>query len=188
MKPIVTERLLLRNWEERDRDLFHRINSDDVVMEFFDFRRTREEADRVLDRMRAGIDNLGYGWAAVELRETGECLGFTGISPVTNTPPVPDGEIEIGWRFAPEHWGKGYATGAARAWLRFGFEELGLHHIIAFAVESNERSIAVMKRLGMLPDPARNFLHPRVAETHPHLRPHVVYTITKERWQARAHG
>ena len=45
MKPIRTPRLILRNWEERDRELFFRINSDDRVMEFFPFRRDRTQAD-----------------------------------------------------------------------------------------------------------------------------------------------
>ena len=55
MRPIRTARLILRNWEERDRDLFHRINSDDRVMEFFPFRRDRAEADAMMDRVRADI-------------------------------------------------------------------------------------------------------------------------------------
>ena len=55
MRPLRTERLILRNWEERDRELFHRINSDDRVMEFFPFRRDRAQADAVMDRMRDDI-------------------------------------------------------------------------------------------------------------------------------------
>lgn len=184
MKPIVTERLVLRNWEERDRDLFHHINSDDTVMEFFEFRRNREEADRIMDRLRDGIDRNGFGFTAVELKSTGECLGFTGISIVRDTPPVPDGTIEIGWRFAARHWGKGYASEAARAWLRFGFETLKLDEIVAFAVKDNHRSIAVMKRIGMEHRPERDFLHPRISNNYPHLQPHVLYVVTREQWEA----
>jgi len=185
MKPIVTDRLILRNWEDRDRELFHHISSDDTVMEFFEFRRNREEADRVMDRIRGGIDRNGFGFAAIELKETGECLGFTGLSIVTETPPVPDGSIEIGWRLAAGHWGKGYASEAARAWLRFGFETLKLQEIIAFAVEDNHRSTAVMKRLGMEHRPEGDFLHPKVGDEFPHLRPHVLYAITRDQWEAR---
>src|SRR5690606_18199843 len=66
MKPIHTERLVLRNWEERDRDLFFRINSEEEVMEFFPFRRDRAEADAKMDEMRAENAAKGYGWTAAE--------------------------------------------------------------------------------------------------------------------------
>jgi len=188
MNLITTERLLLRNWEERDRELFHRINSDDTVMEFFPFRRNREEADRVFDVIRAGIDKMGFGFAAIELRETGQCLGFAGLSTVVDTPPLPDGTIEIGWRLAPEHWGKGYVTEAARAWLQHGFGKLGFREIISFAVRDNHRSIAVMERLGMERQKNGDFLHPRVPDAFPHLQPHVVYRLTRERWLETTRG
>lgn len=184
MKPIVTERLILRNWENRDRDMFHRINSDETVMEFFPFRRDRAEADTMLDTLRASINKLGFGFAAIELKATGECLGFCGLATVMDTPPLPDGSIEIGWRLTPEAWGKGFVTEAARAWLRYGFEGLGLNEIVSFAVRDNHRSIAVMKRLSMEPQSQLNFDHPRVPSTHAHLRPHMVYCITRSKWQS----
>lgn len=110
MKPIRTERLILRNWEERDRELYHRINSDDTVMEFFAVRRNREESDEIFDRVRNAIDRDNFGWAAAEIAETGECIGFVGINRTDLAPFVPKGTIEIGWRLAPEYWGKGYVT------------------------------------------------------------------------------
>ncbi|RUZ98805.1 N-acetyltransferase, partial [Mesorhizobium sp. M7A.F.Ca.US.002.01.1.1] len=70
MKPMRTERLILRNWEDRDRDLFHRINSDDRVMEFFPFRRDRAQADAKMDELRAWTTNDGYGFAAAEITAT----------------------------------------------------------------------------------------------------------------------
>ncbi len=71
MKPIRTKRLIIRNWEDRDRELFFRINSDDRVMEFFPFRRDRAQADALFDRLRAAIAEKGYGFAAVEIAATG---------------------------------------------------------------------------------------------------------------------
>ena len=82
--------------------------------------------------------------------------------------------IEIGWRLARAAWGGGYATEAARALLTHGFEELGLTEIIAFTADTNLRSQAVMERLGMARDEARDFDHPGLAADHP-LRRHVVY-------------
>ena len=184
MIPIRTERLLLRNWEERDRDLFHRINSDDRVMEFFDFRRDRTAADAVMDRMREEIARDGYGWTAAEIAATGQCIGFIGLHQVEIPGLAAAGTCEIGWRLAPEFWGKGFASEGAGALLAFGFDELGLREIISFAVSSNVRSTAVMERLGMTADPANDFDHPRVLD--PGLKRHVFYRLKREDWLSRS--
>jgi RimJ/RimL family protein N-acetyltransferase len=183
MKPIHTGRLILRNWEERDRELFFRINRDDRVMEFFPFRRDRAQADALLDTLRAGIEERGYGFTAAELTGSGACIGFVGLCPVEFGSPFPAGTVEIGWRLAPEFWGNGYVTEAAREWLRFGFEALGLDDIVSFAVWNNRRSTAVMERIGMRRDIAFDFDHPNVPDTHPALKPHVVYRLSANDWR-----
>lgn len=188
MKPMRTERLILRNWEDRDRDLFFRINSDDRVMEFFGFRRDRAQSDALFDRLRSGIAEQGYGFTAVEIASTGECIGFVGIADTSLEPFLPDGTVEIGWRLAPEFWGHGYVTEAAEAWLAFGFEERGLDEIVSFAVWNNRRSTAVMERLGMRADPAGDFDHPTVPDTHPQLKRHRLYRLSREEWVKRKPG
>jgi RimJ/RimL family protein N-acetyltransferase len=185
MKPIRTERLILRNWEERDRDLFFRINSDDQVMEYFPIRRARIQSDALFDRLRAGIAEKGYGFTAVEIASTGECIGFVGIAETSLEPFLPDGTVEIGWRLAPEFWGHGYVTEAAEAWLAFGFEARDLDEIVSFAVWDNRRSIAVMERLGMRADPAGDFDHPTVPDTRPQLKRHRLYRLSREVWRNR---
>lgn len=179
MTPIRTERLVLRNWEERDRALFHRINSDDRVMEFFPFRRDRAAADAAMDGMRQEIARDGYGWTAAEVAASGECIGFIGLHPAEIAGLVPPGSFEIGWRLAPEHWGKGYVTEEANALLAFGFAELGLAEVISFAVWNNTRSTAVMERLGMARDADADFDHPQVPDTHPHLKRHVLPAVPR---------
>ena len=80
-----------------------------------------------MDRLRRGIDADGYGLAAArDVAATARCIGFVGIQVADLEPAIPTEAIEIGWRLAPEYWGKGYVTEAARAWLAFGFETLGL--------------------------------------------------------------
>jgi RimJ/RimL family protein N-acetyltransferase len=185
MKPLHTPRLVIRNWQERDRDLFHLINSDDRVMQFFPFRRTRQQADEVMNKLRAAIDARGFGLAAIELAASGEPIGYAGLSPVTMPPVIPTEEIEIGWRLAPGHWGRGYASEAAAALLRLGFRDLGMKEIISFAAATNIRSIAVMQRIGLRYDATSDFDHPRVPETQPHLRPHVLYRLTRDVWRER---
>ena len=185
MTPIRTGRLVLRNWEERDRDLFHRINSDERVMEFFPFRRDRAAADAKMDEVRSWIDDDGYGFAAAEIAATGECIGFVGLSGTEDIDVLAPGTIEIGWRLAPEFWGQGYVTEAAEAWLAFGFEALGVDEIVSFAVADNHRSTAVMKRLGMRAEPSADFDHPAVPDSQPHLKRHVMYRLSRVDWQAR---
>ncbi|MEQ1950446.1 GNAT family N-acetyltransferase [Mesorhizobium sp. CN2-181] len=178
-----TERLVLRNWQERDHDLFHRINSDDTVMAFFPFRRNRAESDAVMDRMRAEIDRDGFGWTAAEITATGACVGFIGLHATEIVPVVPAGSFEIGWRLAPEFWGKGYVTEGAAALIDFAFDSLGLDEIVSFAVWSNNRSTAVMKRLGMRRE--EDFDHPGVPDTHPELKRHQLYRLTAREWRRR---
>lgn len=183
MTPIKTERLILRNWEDRDRPLFHRINSDERVMEFFPFRRDRAQSDALLDKLREFIDANGFGFSAVEIAATGECAGFAGLYRADYLEPfLPADTIEIGWRLAPEYWGHGYVTEAARAHLAYGFQTLGFAEIVSFAVSGNKRSIAVMERLGMVRDEAGDFDHPRVPDSHPQLKRHVLYRLSRERW------
>lgn len=177
-----TSRLTLRNWKDSDRDLFREINRDPKVMEFFPFRRMPEQADLMMERIRAMIDDTGYGFYAIELKETAEPVGFCGLAPANIMPLLPEATIEIGWRLATRFWGNGYVTEAARALMEFGFTARNLPEIVAFAVEANRRSVAVMERIGMRRDFEGDFDHPRVPETHPQLKRHVLYRLSKDRW------
>lgn len=182
MTPIRTERLILRNWQESDRALFHQINSDEKVMEFFPFRRNRAEADAKMDEFRSWIDEDGFGFAAAEITATSQCIGFVGLLETENLPRLAPETIEIGWRLAPQFWGKGYVTEAARAWLAFGFETLNRDEIVSFAVSNNTRSTGVMERIGMRRDPSRDFDHPSVPDSHPQLKRHVFYALSRDDW------
>lgn len=185
MKPIETDRLIIRNWRDGDRDLFHEINSDDRVMAFFPFRRDRAQSDAFLERIRAEIDTRGYGFTALELKETCETIGFAGLMPTRIVPSLPAGCVEIGWRLATRFWGHGYATEAAERLLAFGFDELDLPEIVSFAVWNNHASTAVMRRIGLVPHPEGDFDHPDVPDTHPHLKRHVLYWLDASAWRER---
>ncbi len=180
-----TERLILRNWRPSDRDLFREINADPKVMEFFPFRRTYEEADAVLEKLNGMITDTGIGFYAMALKETGEPMGFCGLSP-TNLPEIfPDGMVEIGWRLATRYWGNGYVTEASLVLLDDALMKRGMKAVVSFAVAENRRSTAVMERIGMQRQPWLDFTHPRVPDTHPHLKRHVVYAAAAELWTAR---
>lgn len=184
MTPITTRRLTIRNWRPDDLDVFHTINSDAQVMEFFPFRRSRAQSAAFLERLTSDIDRRGFGFTALELRETGTCIGFAGLHPDDVVPTLPPQTVEIGWRLAPQYWGKGYVTEAAAALVEFGFGKLGLDQIVSFAVWNNVRSLAVMERLGMQRDAEHDFDHPRVPDDHPELKRHSFYRLTRQRWAA----
>ncbi len=102
---------------------------------------------------------------------------FCGLADAHLEDGLEESGIEIGWRLAPQFWGKGYVTEAAVRILEFGFNELQLDEIISFAVNENQKSFAVMERLGFTRDESKDFDHPRVPETHPHLKPHLFYVL-----------
>jgi RimJ/RimL family protein N-acetyltransferase len=84
--------------------------------------------------------------------------------------------VEIGWRLAYEHWGRGYATEAAQAAVAFAFGGLHLEELVAFTVPANQRSRKVMERIGMTRSDADDFDHPDLPEGHP-LRRHMLYRL-----------
>ena len=165
---IRTERLVLRQWREDDREPFAALNADPVVMEHFPSTMTREQSDSFVDFNVATIDERGWGLWAVEA--DGAFIGFVGL----NEPNFRPG-VEIGWRLARAAWGHGYATEAAQAVLAFAKDELGLDEVISFTSTTNLRSQRVMQRIGMTHDPADDFDHPRVED--PRLRRHVLYRL-----------
>ena len=119
----------------------------------------------------------GIAFGAAERKSGGVFVGMVGLQRFRGAGPLGPC-VEIGWRLAREHWGMGYATEAARAWLAHGFDALGLPEIVAFTNAGNARSLAVMARLGMRCDPGRDFEHPGVPEGHP-LRAHVLYSARR---------
>jgi RimJ/RimL family protein N-acetyltransferase len=172
---ICTERLRLRRWRSSDRAPFARLNADAQVMEHFPSTLSSDESDALAARIEAHFDEHGFGLWAVEIPDVAPFAGFIGLS-------VPRFEahftpcVEIGWRLAAEHWGRGYATEGAKAVLTFGFRTLALAEIVSFTVPRNVRSHHVMERIGMVHDPADDFDHPALPEGHP-LRRHVLYRI-----------
>ncbi|MBX2804608.1 MAG: GNAT family N-acetyltransferase [Hyphomicrobiales bacterium] len=175
---IETERLLLRAWTEDDRTSWAEMGGDIHVMEYFPNLHTRERSDEMLDRFNNHIFEHGFGFWALEDRKSGEFIGFTGLlrsGIAAHFTPC----VEIGWRLARSHWGKGYATEAALASLEFGFERLGLKEIAAMAVVANLRSRRVMERIGMTRDFDSDFDHPGIPAGHP-LQRHVLYRISAD--------
>lgn len=177
---LLTERLLLRRWRASDRDPFAVMNADPEVMRHFPHLQSREESDASVDRFEQRFTEQGFGLWALELRDSGEFIGFTGLNPMPDGVPGAGG-MEVGWRLTRRAWGNGYATEAARAALEVAFGGLGFREIWSITAVTNVPSQAVMRRLGM--SEHAFFDHPRVPEGSA-VRPHVAYRLTADEWQA----
>lgn len=175
-----TERLVLRQWRPADREPFAALNADSRVMAFFPARLTRAESDAIADRCETLIRERGWGFWAAELKASREFIGFVGLhTPSAELPFSPC--VEIGWRLAFAHWGKGLASEAARGALKVGFTSLDLDEIVSFTAVGNARSRAVMERLGM--HASGTFVHPQLPEGSA-LRAHCLYRLPRARYGA----
>jgi RimJ/RimL family protein N-acetyltransferase len=180
-----TARLRLRQWRESDREPFAALNADPAVMEFFLSPLSRESSDASIDAWQSQLASRGWSNWALELKASGELLGFTGLSVPRRVLPFSPC-VEVGWRLARKHWGQGYATEAARAALEVGFARLDLREIVSFTTVGNVRSRAVMERIGMR-DARQDFEYPGFPEGHP-LRRHCLYRIAREEWAQSGFG
>lgn len=154
------------------------MNADPLVAEYLPTPLSREESEVFIARVEAHFEKHGFGLWAVEVLEDHRFAGYVGLmTPRIKTKFTPC--VEVGWRLAAEHWGKGYATEGARAAIAYGFDVIGLREILSWTVPANMRSRRVMEKLGMTRDPADDFDHPLLPEGHP-LRRHVLYRIARE--------
>lgn len=178
----VTSRLVLRQWRQADRAPFAALNADPLVMEQFPALLSRDQSDAMMSRCAAALERDGYGLWALEIRTSGEFIGFVGLA-------VPGWEAaftpctEIGWRLARPAWGHGYASEAANAALATAFGPTGLDEVVSFTTTGNVRSQQVMQRIGMTRDESEDFDHPRVVDGP--LRRHVLYRLHRADWEMR---
>jgi len=181
---IQTDRLLMRRWLESDREPFAVLNGDQETMRFFPQTMDRAASDAFVDTIESRFEEQGFGLWALEVTDTSEFIGFTGLNPMPDGTPGAGG-LEVGWRLAESAWHRGYATEAANAALVVAFDGLGLDEIWSMTTVLNEPSIAVMRRLGL--SEAARFDHPRIPEGHV-LRPHVCYRLTSAEFASARAG
>jgi RimJ/RimL family protein N-acetyltransferase len=176
MNIIQTNRLILREWKDKDLEAFARLNQDPKVLEFLSAPLTFEESADWIKRINQHFKEHGFGlWAAT--LTTGEFIGYIGLNvPAFAAHFTPC--VEIGWRLASAFWEKGYATEGAQAVLEYGFNQLGLKEIVSFTVPANTRSIRIMEKIGMKRDLSGDFHHPKLPKDH-RLSLHVLYRAKK---------
>ena len=169
---VVTSRLVLRRWQPEDLDPFVDLNADPEVMRHFPSTYDRAATASMITSWEAKIDHQGFGLWAVERAGDGVLLGMAGLNPVP--PGIITGEgLEVGWRLARHAWGHGYATEAGRAAIDVA-RRIGARSIWSFTSVGNQRSQAVMRRLGL--GFVRYFDHPNIPVGDPTC-PHVLYLL-----------
>lgn len=147
MKKILeTERLLLREITLNDKEALFQLHTDPAVQKYTGepLVESIEEMERAIQTRISDYVKYGYGRWATFLKEEMQFIGWAGLAYL----PEFD-EIDLGYRFSPQYWGKGYATEASRAILTYGFDALKLERIIAIAMKGNGASIRVMEKVGM---------------------------------------
>ena len=177
MKILETERLILRTWQEKDFVPFCAMNQNPKVMEYFPSVLNESESRAIVDKVKQHFKEHGYTWYSTALKSSGEFIGMVGLIKASFdahfTPTT-----EIGWRLMEKHWGKGYATEAAKAALDFAFTELKLPEVVSFTTKDNGRSRRVMEKVGLQYEPKDDFHHPKLNKESP-LSLHVLYRLSE---------
>jgi RimJ/RimL family protein N-acetyltransferase len=180
--PLDTERLRIRAYTPTDlEDLLEMFGREDVSRYLNWEPMDRERVAGLLERrlQQASMEKAGEGLGLVlEERSSGRFVGEVILRWLSEE----SRQGEIGWSLHPDAQGKGYATEAARELLRLGFEDLGLHRIIAECDPRNDASIRVMERVGM----RREAHHLDSAWLKGEWVGSIVYAILEGEWRARA--
>ncbi len=147
---IKTARLLLRRWRNDDLKPYAQLCADPEVMRWIGrgALRTMQESSDAITSFEKMWNEHGFGLFALEVVDTGEFLGFSGLA-IPNFLPEIMPAVEIGWRLKRSSWGRGYATEAAQASLDFGFRDRELNRIVSIHQEGNEASGRIMQKIGM---------------------------------------
>ncbi|MCP4474331.1 MAG: GNAT family N-acetyltransferase [Gammaproteobacteria bacterium] len=138
----------------------------DYAMDYFPYVQGLAETVAFVEHIKRHYRQYGYALYAVELKQTGEFIGFVGLNHVNFTIPafVPKKlpVAEIGWRLAADYWGQGFATEAAKAVLHYAFTKLDLLEVVSFTSAINQPSCGVMEKIGLHHDEKDDFDHPKI--------------------------
>jgi RimJ/RimL family protein N-acetyltransferase len=147
-----TERLLLRPLELSDADDMFAMDSNPNVHTYL-WKipvQTIEDSIKIIEYIRGQYERNNIGRFATILKETGEFIGWTGIKYIDDH--VENGNTnfyDYGYRLNEKFWGKGYATEASIAWLDYGFNQMKIEIMNAYAHKANGASNAILKKIGM---------------------------------------
>lgn len=170
-----TPRLFLREWLPDDWIRFKPIATNPQMIRYVGTGQppSDEQIQAYIEAARKLYRDKGFCLWPIIYRENQELIGFCGFDCLWG-----GREIEIGYWLAPEYWGKGLATEAALAVMRYGRETLGLRRIVAVAHTENKASIRVLEKLGMIHE--KNVSHDGIEHVYYRLREQSVSSETSE--------
>jgi len=172
-----TDRLILRAWQESDKEPFAAMNADPMVMRYLGPLLSREQSDEAIANQSKLMDKGEPAFWAMERRQDNHFMGCIGVKHVNfdvSFAPC----YEIGWRLGVNYWGQGYATEGAKAALVAAFANWTMLSIFSFTVHENTKSQSVMERIGMERVMDGDFEHPNLAKDDP-LSKHVLYSVDR---------
>ncbi|MBN2736695.1 MAG: GNAT family N-acetyltransferase [Spirochaetales bacterium] len=175
---LITERLGLREWKEKDAPPFIQMNLDLEVMHYFPRLLTPKESLELIERIKAHFKKYTYGLYAVDHMASGRFIGFIGLAEISFEADFTPA-MEIGWRLAVDFWNKGYATEGAKAVMKLAFEQKKLEKLVSITAKLNKPSIRVMEKIGL--KAAGEFNHPKLDPLDP-LNRHVLYQLGREEY------
>ncbi|UOU96806.1 GNAT family N-acetyltransferase [Chryseobacterium daecheongense] len=145
-----TQRLILRNFEAYDADRMFLLDSNPEVMKYIGMPplNDKKDSEKVIQMIQQQYIDNGVGRLAVIEKESGLLIGWSGLKLLTDPINGYQNIYDLGYRFLPEFWGKGYALESAKASLDFGFNNLKTDIIYAHAHSENNGSNHILKKLG----------------------------------------
>ena len=148
--PIITERLILRKLTLDDVDNIFLLDSNPDVMKYVGvpIASSKEESKKLIENILHQYEKNGTGRLAVIEKETNKFIGWSGIKLLTEEVTGFNNVYELGYRFLPEFWRKGYATESAKASLDLGFNQLNADKIYAYADVDHHSSNQILTKLG----------------------------------------
>ncbi|MCG2611594.1 GNAT family N-acetyltransferase [Flavobacterium sp. SM15] len=148
---IETERLILRPIVLSDAEAMFVLDSNPNVNIYLGNNpvQTMEETIGYIENIQNQYIQNGTGRFAVVLKETNEFIGWAGIKFLTEPENNHVNVYEIGYRLQEAHWGKGYGSEAAKAWLDYGFTEMNIPKMYASVHKENAASKRILEKIGM---------------------------------------
>lgn len=146
---IETERLILREIIPEDAEAFFAMDSNPEVVKYVGIQPLTDisQSIEMIESIRKQYSENGIGRWAVISKDSGKLVGWSGlklIKEINNHQNIHD----LGYRFTPEYWGKGYATETSIAVLNYAFNEMKLNQVFAYADVKNDASNHVLRKLG----------------------------------------
>ncbi|MGB0431942.1 MAG: GNAT family N-acetyltransferase [Bacteroidia bacterium] len=144
-----TDRLYMRVFKKEDAKSMFEMDSDPLVHKYLGNKPYTDIAQvyKYIDWVRSQYIQNGIGRFSAFLKGTNEFIGWSGLKIESEIRDYTYNDL--GYRFLQIHWGKGYATETAKAWLKYGFNELKLEKIDAAADVDNIGSNKVLQKIGM---------------------------------------